>query len=70
MIHFNVINIRCTSNMANTYTLSRIVGPDSHGGRPVWTVESDSKSFVVGRENPVDDDVDTRGRSRRHSHGV
>jgi hypothetical protein len=70
MIHFNGISTRCTSKITDTYTLSRAVSPGSHGGRPVWTVESDSKSFVVGRENPVDDDIDTRGGFQGHRHGV
>jgi len=38
-----------------------MVSHNSRGCRLAWTVESDGKSFVVGRENPVDNDIYTRG---------
>jgi len=38
-----------------------MVSHNSRGCRLAWAVESDGKSFVVGRENPVDNDIYTQG---------
>src|ERR1700722_19261007 len=64
MTHFNGISKKSTTHMNCTYTLHRKVGERRNGHSVSLAVVSDRKFFASRGENPVVDDIETRGRFR------